>query len=63
MTIRGTVNGGFKRVKRSVQGESISLVLAGISEAAAVVTEAREIDTPATFQTATPGRKFNGTVV
>ena len=62
MTIRGTVNEGIKRVVRSVQGESLSLVLAGADEANAVTVDRREIDALAAFQTTTPGRKFNGTI-
>ena len=63
MTIRGTQNQGIQRVKRSVVGTTINLVLAGADEANAIVTEKRESDTPAAFQSTTPGNEFNGTVV
>ena len=43
-----------------IAGESYETVLAGIDEANAVITEARDIDARAAFQTTTPSAGFNG---
>ena len=62
MSIRSTVNEGIQRVVRTGRGEGINLVLAGASEALAVLDEKRKVDTPEVFQTTTPASDFNGTV-
>ena len=63
MTIRSTRNEGIFGSSREVRGEGKELVLAGASEALAVLAEARDIDARATFQTTTPANDFNGTRV
>ena len=60
MTIRGTQNQSIKGNVRSVLSESFELILAGASEALAVTVDAREIDTPAAFQTTLPSNDHNG---
>lgn len=66
MTIRGTVNQTIISTKKHHsaevgRGEARELVLAGATEGAAVMTEKRDNEARAAYQTATPSDHHNGT--
>jgi len=60
-TKNGTILSNLKdRASTPIQSASIEHVLAGASEALAVVAEAKDIDARATYQTTTPSNGHNG---